>query len=75
MSDWIPVNDPLLDGNEFKYVADCIATGWISSEGEYVDRFEQGMAEAVGRKFGIAVCNGTAALELAVASLGLEPGS
>ena len=75
MSDWIPVIEPLLDGTEFKYVADCIASGWISSEGEYVSRFEQGMAETVGRKFGIAVCNGTAALELAVASLRLEPGS
>jgi len=70
----IPVNEPLLDGNEKKYVDDCIDTGWISSEGPFVQRFEQEMAAAVGRRHGIAVCNGTAALETAVAALGLEPG-
>ena len=70
----IPVNEPLLDGNEKKYLNECIDTGWISSEGPFVKRFEQQMAAAVGRRHGIAVCNGTAALELAVAALGLEPG-
>lgn len=70
----IPVNEPLLDGNEKKYLNECIDTRWISSEGPFVKRFEQKMAEAVGRRHGIAVCNGTAALELAVASLGLAPG-
>ena len=70
----IPVNEPLLDGNEKKYLNECIDTGWISSEGPFVQRFEQNMASAVGRRHGIAVCNGTAALELAVAALGLEPG-
>jgi len=70
----IPVNEPLLDGNEKKYLNECIDTGWISSEGPFVKRFEQAMAESVGRRHGIAVCNGTAALELAVASLGLAPG-
>ena len=70
----IPVNEPLLDGNEKKYLNECIDTGWISSEGPFVKRFEQQMAEVVGRRHGIAVCNGTAALETAVAALGLEPG-
>jgi perosamine synthetase len=70
----IPVNEPLLDGNEKKYLNECIDTRWISSEGPFVKRFEQQMAAAVGRSHGIAVCNGTAALELAVAALGLEPG-
>jgi len=70
----IPVNEPLIDGNEKKYLAECIDTGWISSEGPFVQRFEQGMAAVVGRRHGVAVCNGTAALELAVAALGLQPG-
>jgi len=70
----IPVNEPLLNGNEKKYLNECIDTGWISSEGPFVKRFEQQMAAAVDRGHGIAVCNGTAALETAVAALGLEPG-
>ena len=70
----IPVNEPLLNGNEKKYLNECIDTGWISSEGPFVQLFEQQMAATVGRRHGIAVCNGTAALELAVAALGLEPG-
>lgn len=74
MTDFIPVNEPLLDGNEKKYLCECIDTGWISSEGPFVERFEQMLAARVGRKHGIAVSNGTAALELAVAALELHPG-
>lgn len=70
----IPVNEPLLDGNEKKYLEECIDTGWISSEGPFVKRFEEQMAAMVGRRHAIAVCNGTAALEAAVAALELEPG-
>lgn len=70
----IPVNEPLLDGNEKKYLNECIDTGWISSEGPFVREFEEKMAVAVGRRHGIAVCNGTVALEAAVAALELQPG-
>jgi perosamine synthetase len=70
----IPVNEPLLNGNEKKYLNECIDTGWISSEGPFVKRFEEQLAVSVGRCHGIAVCNGTTALELAVAALALEPG-
>jgi perosamine synthetase len=70
----IPVNEPLLDGNEKKYLNECIDTGWISSEGPFVRKFEERMAEAAGRRHGIAVCNGTVALEAAVAALELKPG-
>lgn len=70
----VPVNEPLLDGNEQRYLAECIETGWISSEGPFVQRFEAGMARHSGRKFGVAVCNGSAALEAAVAALHLGPG-
>lgn len=70
----IPVNEPVLDGNEKKYLNECIDTGWISSEGPFVARFEELTAAAVGRGYGIAVANGTVALETAVAALDLEPG-
>ncbi len=71
---FIPVNTPLLDGREREYLLECIDTGWVSSEGPFVRRFEEGLAARVGRAQGIAVTNGTAALELAVAALGLGPG-
>jgi len=74
MSDFIPVNEPLLNGNEKKYLNECIDTGWISSEGPFVEQFERGIAGYIGRKYGIAVTNGTAALEMVVVALGLKAG-
>lgn len=71
---FIPVNTPLLDGNEKKYLEECINTGWISSEGSFVKRLEEGVADYVGRKYGIAVCNGSVALDLAVEVLHMEKG-
>ena len=70
----IPVNEPLLPGNESKYIQDCITTAWISSAGKYIDRFESEWAAYCGRKHAIAVSNGTVALELAVSVLNLPPG-
>lgn len=75
MNKFIPVNTPLFDGNEKKYLLECIDTGWISSEGSFIKRFEDEMSARVGRKYGVAVCNGSAALDIAVLSLGLEHGS
>ncbi|MDZ4712061.1 MAG: DegT/DnrJ/EryC1/StrS family aminotransferase [bacterium] len=72
--DFIPVNEPLLDGNEKKYLMHCIDTGWISSEGPFVKELEEKFAKRTGRKYGIAVCNGTAALEAAVIASGIEKG-
>ena len=72
--DFVPVNEPLLDGNEKKYLAECIDTGWISSEGPFVHRLEEGMAQRVGRKFGITVSNGSVALDVAIAALKLGAG-
>jgi perosamine synthetase len=69
----IPVNEPLLNGNEAKYLAECIATGWISAEGPFVRRLEEGMAAVAARRHGIAVANGSAALDVAVAALGIGP--
>jgi perosamine synthetase len=74
VSDPIPVNEPLLDGNEKKYLLECIDSGWISSEGPFVRRFEEEFAASVGRAHAIAVCNGTAAIDAAIVALGLGPG-
>jgi len=74
MTDFIPVNEPLLDGNEKKYLLECIETGWISSEGPFIKEFEQKFAARMGRKHGIAVCNGTAAIDAAVEALGIGTG-
>ena len=70
----IPVNEPLLNGNEKKYLNECIDTGWISSEGPFIKKFEEEFSNKNNRKHGIAVCNGTAALEIAVESLGISEG-
>lgn len=74
MSDLIPVNEPLLNGNEKKYLCECIDTGWISSEGPFVQRLEKEFAARVGRRFGVAVANGSLALDAAVKALDLGPG-
>ncbi|EKD69455.1 MAG: hypothetical protein ACD_47C00114G0003 [uncultured bacterium] len=70
----IPVNEPLLDGNEKKYLSECIDTGWISSEGPFVKKFEENFSRRMNRKHGIAVSNGSAALEAACAAVGLKEG-
>lgn len=74
MDSYIPVNEPLLNGNEKKYLCECIDTGWISSEGPFVKEFEQKMSAVVGRKYGIAMSNGTAALEIAIKALEIGEG-
>lgn len=70
----IPVNQPLLDGNEKKYLAECIDTGWVSSEGPFVNKFESMMADYCGRKHAVANINGTASLEIALYAIGIRPG-
>lgn len=75
MDNLIPVNEPLLNGNEKKYLNECIDSGWISSEGPFIKQFEDKLADYVGRKHAIAVSNGTVALEAAVAALELAPGN
>jgi len=74
MTDFIPVNEPRLDGNELRYLTECVETGWISSEGRFVDLLERQIAEACGRRFGVAVANGSVALDAAVLALGIRPG-
>lgn len=70
----IPVNEPLFDGNEKKYLMQCIDEGWISSEGPFVKEFEEKFSSYVDCKYGIAVCNGTVALETALYAAGIGKG-
>ena len=74
MEKFIPVCEPYLNGNEVKYVMDAVSTGWISSSGKYVTEFENAFAKYCGMKYGVAVCNGTVALHLALAALGIGKG-
>jgi perosamine synthetase len=74
VKNFIPVNEPLLNGNEKKYLTECIDTGWISSEGPFIKQFEEGMAKKVGRRHGIAVANGTLAIDAAIEALGIDHG-
>jgi perosamine synthetase len=71
----IPVNEPLIGRQEIRYVRECLKTGWISSEGRFIPAFEEAFAAAAGRRFGVAVNNGTNALILALRSLDLPAGS
>lgn len=68
------MSEPLLAGNEKQYLSECIDSGWISSEGPFVTRFEQAFASYVGCGHGVAVGSGTAALETALAALGVGRG-
>jgi perosamine synthetase len=70
----IPVAEPDLRGNERKYVLDCIDTNWISSLGKYIPLFEQKFSEYCGSPYGVSVANGTVALHLALAALGIGKG-
>jgi perosamine synthetase len=70
----IPVCEPTLGENEAKYVLDCIESNWISSAGKYIPRFEEAFARASDARYGIACANGTVALHLALATLGIGPG-
>jgi aminotransferase in exopolysaccharide biosynthesis len=68
----IPLSVPNIAGNEWKYVKDCLDTGWISSVGSYVNQFEQMVADFAGAKYGVASVNGTAALHIALLMSGVK---
>ena len=71
---YYPVAEPVLSGNESKYVNDCLNTGWISSQGKYVLEFEQQFAKYCNTEYALAVSNGTVAIHLALVALGIGPG-
>ncbi|UCG34070.1 MAG: DegT/DnrJ/EryC1/StrS family aminotransferase, partial [Phycisphaerales bacterium] len=70
----IPVCEPVLDGREMEYVQQCVESGWISSAGSFIDKFESLFGEKVGTRCAIATTSGTTALHLALASLGVGCG-
>jgi perosamine synthetase len=70
----MPVAEPDLKGNEFKYLSDAFLSTWISSRGKYIDEFEAGFSKYCGVKYGIATANGTVAIHLALLALGIGPG-
>jgi perosamine synthetase len=70
----IPVNEPLLTEEDVASVMDALRSGWISGAGPHIEAFESRWAAYCGRKHGIAVANGTVALQLAVSLLDLQPG-
>ncbi|MCO6451616.1 MAG: aminotransferase class I/II-fold pyridoxal phosphate-dependent enzyme [Caldilineales bacterium] len=70
----LPVAEPSFGEKELKYTAECVLTGWVSSAGPFVTRFEEMFAEFCGAKHAIAASNGTTALHLAMLALGIGPG-
>ena len=75
MNKFIPVNIPKIFKNEKRFVNQALRTNWISSEGPFVKKFEKNFSIYNKKKFGVAVSNGTAALEIAIKSLNLKKGS
>lgn len=71
---FLPVSEPLLGGNEKKYVNECLDEGWVSSNGKFIARFEEDFARFCGVKHALSCCNGTVALHLALLALGIGPG-
>ncbi|QDS95826.1 Putative pyridoxal phosphate-dependent aminotransferase EpsN [Roseimaritima multifibrata] len=69
----LALHEPFFGGSEDAYVSDCVTTGWVSSVGAYVDRFEQDLAAYTGAKHAIAVVNGTAALHISLKLAGVQP--
>lgn len=72
--EFIPLAETVLDGNEKRYVLDCLDTGWISGSGKYVDDFEREFAAFCGVEHAVSVSSGTAALHVALLALGVAPG-
>jgi perosamine synthetase len=70
---FLPLHEPSFAGNEWAYVKECLDTGWVSSVGKFVDRFEQQLADYAGVKRAVAVVNGTAALHVCLRLVGVEP--
>ena len=71
--EFIPLSVPEISGNEWKYVKDCLDTGWVSSVGSYVSRFEEMVADYVGAKYAVATVNGTSALHVSLIACGVQP--
>src|SRR5258708_4535350 len=71
----IPVSEPLIGDNVLPLIQECLETGWISSDGRFIEEFERKWSSYCGAEYGVAVSSGTAALQIAVTALKLERGS
>ncbi len=69
----IPLSEPVISGNEWKYIKECLDSGWVSSVGGFVNRFEEIVADYVSVKHAVAVVNGTSALHVGLIACGVEP--
>jgi perosamine synthetase len=70
----VALHEPAFNGKEWDYVKDCLDTGWVSSAGAHVDRFERMLADYTGARFAVATVNGTAALHVCLKLAGVGPG-
>ncbi len=70
----LSLHEPVFAGNEWSYVKECLDTGWVSSAGKFVDRFETDLARVCGTRRAVALVNGTAALDLALRLIGVRAG-
>lgn len=70
----IPLSVPEIGGNEWKYVKECLDTGWVSSAGKFVDKFEEEIRHFTGAKYAVACVNGTAALHISLLLAGVQAG-
>jgi len=69
----IPLSEPEIAGNEWKYIKECLDAGWVSSVGRYVDKFERMLASYTGTGYAVATVNGTSALHVSLIACGVEP--
>ena len=69
----VALHEPSFRGNELAYVKECIDTGWVSSVGSYVDRFERDLAAYTGARNAVVVSNGTSGLQVALQLVGVKP--
>jgi perosamine synthetase len=69
----IPLSEPLISGNEWEYIKECLDTGWVSTAGAYVTRFEGIIASYIGTKYAVATVNGTSALHVSLIACGVQP--
>ncbi|HDO25987.1 MAG TPA: aminotransferase class I/II-fold pyridoxal phosphate-dependent enzyme, partial [Nitrospirae bacterium] len=74
MTQNIPLSEPVFRGNEWKYIKECLDTGWVSSAGSFVERFENTVAEYTGCTHAVATVNGTSALHVSLVANGITYG-
>lgn len=65
---------PVFNGNEKRYLNECIDTGWVSANGRFINDFQDSFSSFCGTKYALACCNGTVTLHLALLALGVQPG-